>query len=151
MPENDTKDLETSSLASLEAVTSGRTKSVGSTASTQENHNCDRSVDVDATPPLGIKLTVYRLLNITTILSFCIAKGVLSREGLSTIPTALYWVSGGVLAVVLYWVGLYEGRDSKKLEWFFQVDLAPAIGYFSKRVVGGSKLTHIVLAAWRCG
>jgi hypothetical protein len=34
----------------------------------------------------------------------------------------------------LYWIGLYE--DSKKWEWFFQVDLAPGIGYCTKRVVG---------------
>jgi hypothetical protein len=43
----------------------------------------------------------------------------------------------------LYWIGLYEERDAKKWEWFFQVDLAPAIGYFTKRAVGGGQLTQI--------
>lgn len=36
----------------------------------------------------------------------------------------------------LYWIGMYEARESTKWEWFFQVDLAPAIGYCTKRVVG---------------
>lgn len=61
---------------------------------------------VDAAPPLGVKLTVYRLLNMTTMLSFCFAKGILAYKGLSTVPTTLDWVSGGVLAVV--WVNLVD-------------------------------------------
>jgi hypothetical protein len=42
----------------------------------------------------------------------------------------------------LYWIGLYEGRDSKKWEWLFQVDLVPAFSYCGKRVAGGSKFSH---------
>lgn len=114
--------------------------SVGLTASSQEENCHDPSVDVqvDVTPPLGVKLTVYRLLNTATILTFCAAKGILTYKGFSTVPTMLDWVSGGVLAVVLYWVGLYEGQDSKKWEWFFQVDLAPAFGYCTKCVIGAA-------------
>ena len=55
---------------------------------------------MDATPPLGVKLTVYRLLKMTIIFSFCFAKGILTYKGLSTVPTTVDWVSGGVLAVV---------------------------------------------------
>ena len=55
---------------------------------------------MDATPVLGVKLTVYRLLNITIVSSFCVAKGILTYKGLSTVPTTLDWLSGGVLAVV---------------------------------------------------
>ena len=118
----------------------------------QEERNDDTAL------PLGVKLTVYRLLNMTTIISFCFAKGFLTYKGLSTVPTTLDWVSGGLLAAVwvylvhftksiywygvssLYWIGLYEeGRHSKKWEWFFQDDLAPAIGYCAKRAVGGCK------------
>jgi len=88
-------------------------------------------------PPLGVKLTVYRMLNMTTLLSFGIIKGILAYMGKSVAPTTLDWVSGTLLAAVLYWIGLYEGRDSKKWEWLFQVDLAPAFSYCGKRVVGG--------------
>jgi hypothetical protein len=35
----------------------------------------------------------------------------------------------------LYWIGQYEGY-AKKLEWFFQFDLAPLIGYCAKLVIG---------------
>ena len=66
--------------------------------------NSQEERDDDATPPLGVKLTVYRLLNMTIMVSFCFAKGVLTYEGLSTVPTTLDWVSGGVLAAV--WVHL---------------------------------------------
>ena len=40
----------------------------------------------------------------------------------------------------LYWIGLYEERDVKKWEWFFKVDLAPAIGYCTKRAVRGGQI-----------
>ncbi|KAH9001843.1 hypothetical protein EDB86DRAFT_404606 [Lactarius hatsudake] len=91
-----------------------------------------------ALPPLGVNLTGYRLLNMTIVFSFGIAKGILTYMGQSTAPTTLDWVGGALLAVALYWIGLYEQRDAKKWEWFFQVDLAPGIGYYAKRVVGGA-------------
>ncbi|KAH9034545.1 hypothetical protein EDB84DRAFT_62163 [Lactarius hengduanensis] len=103
--------------------------------SDQEEHSDDRSANMDATPPpLGAKLTGYRLLNITIVFSFGIAKAILTYKGRSTEPTTLDWVGGALLAVFLYWMGLYEQRDSR----FFQVDLAPGIGYCAKRVVGGA-------------
>jgi hypothetical protein len=102
-----------------------------------EEHGDECPADSDAIPPpLGVKLTAYRLLNVTTMFAFAITKGILTYEGLSTMPTTLDWLSGGVLAVVLYWIGLYEAQDSTKWKWFFQVDLAPKIGYATKRVVG---------------
>ncbi len=56
---------------------------------------------MDATPPpLGVKLTGYRLLNMTTVFSFGIAKGILTYMGQSTAPTTLDWVAGALLAVV---------------------------------------------------
>jgi len=104
----------------------------------QEEHRDEHSADTDVTlPPLGVKLTGYRLLNMTIVFSFGIIKGILTYMGQSTAPTTLDWVSGALLAVVLYWIGLYEERDAKKWEWFFQVDLAPAIGYCTKRAIGG--------------
>jgi len=102
--------------------------------SDQEGHGDDRSADMDATPPpLGVKLTVYRLVFMTTVLSFGAAKSILTYKGQSIAPTTLDWVSGSFLTVVLYWLGLYE--DSIKWKWFFQFDLAPAIGYCAMRAV----------------
>ena len=73
---------------------------------------------MDAAPPFGVKLTVYRLLNMTTMLSFCFAKGILTYNGLSTVPTTLDWVSGGVLAVV--WVNLVSSSmRAKGTYWGF--------------------------------
>ena len=46
----------------------------------------------------------------------------------------------------LYRIGLYE--DSNKLKSFFQVDLAPAIGYYTMRVVGEGTYTYMLLVVW---
>ncbi|KAN0127279.1 hypothetical protein V8E53_014883 [Lactarius tabidus] len=114
-------------------------RSVGLSASDQEGHGDDHSADMDAAlPPLGVKLTGYRLLNMTTVFSFGIIKGILTYIGQSTAPTTLDWVSGALLAVMLYWIGLYEEKHTNKWEWFFRADLAPAIGYCTKRIVGGA-------------
>jgi len=68
----------------------------------------DRWADMDAAPPpLGVKLTVYRLLNLT-IFSIGVTKAILSYKGQSIAPTTLDWIGGALLAAVLYWVGLYE-------------------------------------------
>jgi len=96
--------------------------------SDQEGHGDDRLPDKDATPPsLGVKLTVYRLVFMTTVLSFGAAKSILAYKGQSIAPTTLDWVSGTFFSLVLYWISLYE--ESNKWKWFFQVDLAPAIGH----------------------
>ncbi|KAF8258978.1 hypothetical protein EI94DRAFT_1814222 [Lactarius quietus] len=123
-----------------------------------EGHGGDCSVDKDATlPPLGVKLTGYRLLFMMTIFSFGTIKGILTYMGQSIAPNTLDWVSGTFLAVVLYWIGLYEDRDSDKWRWFFQVDLSPAIGHCAKRVVGrlmwplsflGNALRIVLLSMW---
>ena len=65
------------------------------------NHSqYDYLANGDAEPPLGVKPTVYRLLNVMTILSFVISKDILTMEGQVAAPTRLDWVSGGVLGVV---------------------------------------------------
>ena len=46
----------------------------------------------------------------------------------------------------LCWIGLY--KDSDKWKSFFQVDLAPAIGYCAKRVVGEGTYTYMSLVVW---
>jgi len=106
----------------------------------REGHGSDHLEDADtdvAPPPLGVKLTGYRLLFMTTVFSFGTVKGILTYMGQSIAPNTLDWVSGTFLAVVLYWIGLFEERDSNKWRWFFQVDLSHAIGYYAKRVFGG--------------
>jgi len=103
--------------------------------SDKEEHRDGRSEDTDATlPPLGVKLTGYRLFFMTTVFSFGAAKSILAFKNQSTTSTALDWVSGTFLTLALYWIGLYE--ESNKWKWFFQVDLAPTIGHCAMRVVG---------------
>jgi hypothetical protein len=56
--------------------------------------------EVDAPLPFGVKLTGYRFVNLTVVLSYGIAKFVLSLQGQSVAPTALDWVAGSVLAAL---------------------------------------------------
>jgi len=103
--------------------------------SDQEKRRDDSTADMDVVPPpLGVKLTGYRLVFMTTVFSFGTVKAILAYKDQSVAPTALDWVSGMFLTLVLYWIGLYE--ESNKWKWFFQVDLAPAIGHCALRVVG---------------
>jgi hypothetical protein len=50
-------------------------------------------------PPLLVKLTGYRLLNILVITVFVTWKAVLSYQGQSLVPTTLDWITGGVLTL----------------------------------------------------
>jgi hypothetical protein len=68
-------------------------------ASDQEGHVNDSWAEMAAAPPpLGVKLTVYRLLNMVAMFAFCVEKDILSYKGQSITPTTLDLVSG-VLAV----------------------------------------------------
>jgi len=83
--------------------------------------------DQIASPPLGVKLTMYRLLNIVVISAFGISKAVCTYHGQSVAPTTLELVGGTFLAVILYWLGLFEAEHPQKWPLFFHVDLAPVI------------------------
>jgi len=91
----------------------------------------------DPPPPLGVKLTVYRLLNMSVVFVFGTTKAILTYMGQSIAPTTLDWIAGVLLTMFLYYIGLYEPVCSERWEWFFQVDLVPAIGYGLLRFVGG--------------
>ena len=68
--------------------------------SNHELPGSDRSVDMDATPlPLGVKLTGYKLLFMTTVFCFGTVKAILSYMGQSIAPTTLDWVAGTFLGV----------------------------------------------------
>ena len=54
----------------------------------------------DQQVPLGVKLTGYRLLYTSVILSFGISKAVLGYCGQTMAPTTLDWVAGTFLAVM---------------------------------------------------
>ena len=104
--------------------------------------------DQIASRPLGVKLTMYRLLNIVVISAFGISKAVCAYHGQSVAPTTLELVGGTFFAVMyvlvrfpfqycldltvwgvhrLYWLGLFEAEHPQKWPSFFHVDLAPVI------------------------
>ena len=61
----------------------------------------DRSVDMEAmSPPLGVKLTGYRLAFMATVSAFGTIKTILTYMGQSIAPTTLDWVAGTLLTVV---------------------------------------------------
>ncbi|KAI0061500.1 hypothetical protein BV25DRAFT_1916862 [Artomyces pyxidatus] len=78
-------------------------------------------------PPLLVKLTGYRLLNMITVLAFGIAKAITSYQGKSTVPTTLDWILGVVLGLLLYGSSFYESAQPPVWEWFYHEDYSPAI------------------------
>ena len=65
-----------------------------------ELHGDDLLADVDATlPPLGVKLTGYRLVSMATVFAFGTVKTILTYKGHSIAPTTLDWVSGTFIIV----------------------------------------------------
>jgi len=70
-------------------------------AADEQDHEDSRATTLhDPPPPLGVKLTGYRLLNMSVIFDFCLAKAILTYMGQSVAPTTLDLVAGGVLTVV---------------------------------------------------
>ena len=48
-------------------------------------------------PPLGVKLTGYRLLNMSVIFAFGTSKAILTYMGRSAMPTTLEFIGGTLL------------------------------------------------------
>lgn len=107
-------------------------------------------------PPLLVKLTGYRLLNVLVIASFVAWKAALSYQGQSFAPTTLDWITGGVLtlgcvilhnvqkSLVMYcnrlwWLGLYESVKPPVLPWLFSWDYSRDIAMGVRRCVKGGK------------
>ncbi|KAI0061101.1 hypothetical protein BV25DRAFT_1839163 [Artomyces pyxidatus] len=75
-------------------------------------------------PPLLVKLTGFRLLNMAVIMGLGVPKAVTSYQGGSAVPTTLDWVVGVFSASLLYWLGLYESIEPPVLVWFFHTDFS---------------------------
>ena len=65
-----------------------------------EEPDKDCSVDVDAPPPLRVKLTGYRLVFMATVFCFGIVRIILTYMGQSIAPTTFDWVAGTFLAIL---------------------------------------------------
>ncbi|KAI0689139.1 hypothetical protein BC835DRAFT_1223365, partial [Cytidiella melzeri] len=70
------------------------------------------------------KVTGYRIMNTTIILVLGVWKSVASYRGEAILSTSLDLVAGAVLAVILYWLGLYETVEPPRMRWLFHDDYA---------------------------
>jgi len=82
----------------------------------------NRSSYQEPRPPLLVKVTGYRLLNITLLLAFGVSRVALMYKGQALAPTILEWVMGMVITLGLYWLGLYESIDPPIWPWLFHKD-----------------------------
>ncbi|KAI9449060.1 hypothetical protein BJY52DRAFT_1309044 [Lactarius psammicola] len=89
----------------------------------------------DPQPPLGVKLTCYRLLYVTTGILGTVLTAVLSYRS-QTVPAATVGLHDP-MGLRLYWVGLFEWRLGQNWKQFFHVDLAPVFGRSVKHFVRG--------------
>ncbi|KAH6907470.1 hypothetical protein BKA70DRAFT_1562992 [Coprinopsis sp. MPI-PUGE-AT-0042] len=67
-------------------------------------------------------VTIYRMLVTSIVLGFGMAKATLSYMGETTEPITIEWVSGVVLAICLYILGLYEQSSTRVLPSLFEED-----------------------------
>ncbi|KAI0281185.1 hypothetical protein BGY98DRAFT_225091 [Russula aff. rugulosa BPL654] len=81
--------------------------------------------DHQATMPLGVELTGYRLLTTGVILGVGVPKAVYSYNGQALISTTLDWLAGVIFALILFWLG--EAKRPGLFPLFFHVDYAPSI------------------------
>ncbi|KAK7678710.1 hypothetical protein QCA50_018292 [Cerrena zonata] len=51
-------------------------------------------------PPLLVKLTAYRILNVSIITAFGVTKAIFTYKGYSALPTTLDWILGVILTVL---------------------------------------------------
>jgi len=103
--------------------TSTSTSTIDSDNVTLENSNTSASSGL--APPL-VKLTGYRILNIVLIATFVAAKAILTYRGRPS-ATTLDWLLGGVIAIGLWWLGLYESVAPPIFPWLFHDDYSRAV------------------------
>jgi hypothetical protein len=72
----------------------------GNTNAGPDDPDSDQNDNVDAPPPLGFRLTGYKLLNIVVLFTIGVAKFILSLQGHSISPTGLEWAGGCLLATL---------------------------------------------------
>ncbi|KAF8283382.1 hypothetical protein DL93DRAFT_1412636 [Clavulina sp. PMI_390] len=70
-----------------------------------------------------LAITPHRIFGSVSILAFGIAKAVLGYRGNALGGTTLDWILGVFLALLLYWVGLFEWCRPGVAPWFFHRDL----------------------------
>jgi len=69
--------------------------------------------------PLGVELTGYRLFTTSVIIGLGIPKAVYSSRGQSLISNTLDWVAGMICALILFWLGVIEGKCPESSPRFF--------------------------------
>jgi len=74
-------------------------------------------------PLLLVKLTGYRILTVVLTVAFVAAKAVMAYQG-KRAGTTLDWVFAGVVAIGLWWIGLYETVNPPIWPWLFHYDYA---------------------------
>jgi len=97
---------------------------------------------------LLVKVTGYRLLNIVVITIVVAWKAVLSYQGQSVAPTTLDWIGGGVLALGLWWLGLYESVEPPVLPWLFSRDYSHSIALRARDGIFGAILGVCLSLFW---
>ncbi|TFK31592.1 hypothetical protein BDQ12DRAFT_716910 [Crucibulum laeve] len=90
--------------------------------SSQESTNLKHSIPGSWHP----KLTPYRLSFILTTASFGTVKAICTHYNQDVASITLEWISGVVVFILLFWLGLYESESYKfkstKMSWLFHFD-----------------------------
>ncbi|KAI0093275.1 hypothetical protein BDY19DRAFT_903041 [Irpex rosettiformis] len=78
-------------------------------------------------PPLLVKITGYRIMTTSTLLICGTWKAIATYRGKAILSADLDLVAGMILALLVYWLGIYETSDPPCLKWFFHKDYASVL------------------------
>jgi len=143
------EDLEANSLRELSDVEESAEQERNSLI----DENSPQTSQIEPRLPLLVKLTGYRLLNIVVITAVVSWKAVLSYQGQSVGPTTLDWITGGVLTLGLWWLGLYESVQPPVLPWLFARDYSHVItlaatARWTLKAIKGAFFGYVLSFGW---
>ncbi|TFK18982.1 hypothetical protein FA15DRAFT_674862 [Coprinopsis marcescibilis] len=79
-------------------------------------------------PEGQVKLTLYHLFVFVSTCAFGFSKAWLAHQGYSTEPTTIDWLSGVLLFLAIYWLGIIERHSDHRMPWLFEYNcLSPVL------------------------
>ncbi|KAJ2933428.1 hypothetical protein H1R20_g3681, partial [Candolleomyces eurysporus] len=81
-------------------------------------------------------VTGYRILVTTSAIAFGLTKAACSYAGQETAPDAVELVYGAVIALIIYWLGLFEASANEVMPWLFIADYSSQVVFGTVKLCG---------------
>ncbi|KIM49827.1 hypothetical protein M413DRAFT_408142 [Hebeloma cylindrosporum] len=94
----------------------------------------------ESNPRWQPKITLYRLLVISTTISLGSAKAVAVFYGKSYVSITIEWIAGVAVSIFLYILGLYESNPFNMMPYLFEI-------HYDNQVYSGGSLLNLTALA----